>query len=357
MNPLTVSIAMCTYNGARFLQKQLDSFSKQTRLPDEVVVCDDGSTDNTLEILEIWAKTVSFSVRIIRNETNLGYAQNFGKAVSLCTCDVIFFSDQDDIWEPEKIEKMTDIFENEPEICLIVSDGYIIDENDQRQTGGIQETNQLWFYDEPATFCVVHPSLEDCYPQGCASAIRASLKSVFLPVPPHWSHDTWLQVTYHLYADRCGKVISESLFSYRRHSGNTMGGTHDELQRHWERKKRIHHWNMAEQFWAWQPAILEFRKRVEELPNGPIKRETLNRLASNQKHFTRRMRVQRNFLFYGFFWFIELIRGGYCEHIFPFRAAFFDLRRGIFQAMNPINDLQEFILQCQKVTKRFRSQN
>ena len=93
----TVSVALCTYNGERFLQEQLDSIAMQTWTPDEVVVGDDGSSDSTLEILERWKQSVPFSVRIERNERNLGFAKNFESTLSRCTGDVVFLCDQDDV--------------------------------------------------------------------------------------------------------------------------------------------------------------------------------------------------------------------------------------------------------------------
>src|ERR1017187_10286490 len=98
----TVSIAMATYNGEKFLSKQLESFSCQTLMPDELVVCDDGSRDGTLAILEAYAAEAQFPVRIIKNDTNLGYSANFAKATSLCKGEIILFSDQDDIWFDDK---------------------------------------------------------------------------------------------------------------------------------------------------------------------------------------------------------------------------------------------------------------
>ncbi len=94
---LRISIAMCTYNGARFLPEQLASFAAQERLPDELVVCDDGSTDATMEILQDFAATALFEVRVERNPQNLGFVRNFEKTLSLCTGDIVFLSDQDDV--------------------------------------------------------------------------------------------------------------------------------------------------------------------------------------------------------------------------------------------------------------------
>jgi len=98
-----ISIAMGTYNGASFLEKQLDSLKNQTVPPREIVVCDDGSTDTTLAILQTFAKTAPFPVKIIRNDKNLGFADNFLKAASLCEGHLIAFCDQDDIWSAEKL--------------------------------------------------------------------------------------------------------------------------------------------------------------------------------------------------------------------------------------------------------------
>ena len=126
-SPLTISISMCTYNGARFLPEQLDCLANQSRQPDEVVICDDCSSDNTVEILNAWAESVPFSVKVVQNEKNLGYAQNFAKAISLCSSDVIFLSDQDDIWMPDKLEKMTSVFDNRPEAGVVFCDGLCVD--------------------------------------------------------------------------------------------------------------------------------------------------------------------------------------------------------------------------------------
>lgn len=101
--PLRLSVAMCTYNGADFLAEQLNSLRAQSRLPDELVVCDDGSTDATLSILENFSAQASFPVYIHRNPTTLGACKNFIKAIGLCGGDFIALSDQDDIWQPNKL--------------------------------------------------------------------------------------------------------------------------------------------------------------------------------------------------------------------------------------------------------------
>lgn len=339
---LTVSIALCTFNGERFLREQLVSYAAQTVLPDEVVVCDDGSTDGTLEILEEWAETVPFEVRIFRNEQNLGYAQNFGKAVSLCTGDIIFLSDQDDVWMPEKIERMVRVFEEAPEIVLAVSDAFIMDAQGKRQDGSLRELTQLWYFDEPAAFCTQDPRFSDCYPQGCASAFRASLRELFLPIPSRWTHDIWLQVIAPL-AGR-GKVVSEPLFSYRLYSGNTSAfGLFEERKRIWEHKKKIHYWNIPQQYWAWLPMIEQFEKRLSRL-TPEKERRIRRRLRQNAVHFTNRNRIQRNALVFGILVLREVFSGGYFRRPFPLRSLFYDLGLGLRNAADPRKYCDEWIL-------------
>src|SRR4051812_8879073 len=97
---------MATYNGARYLPEQLQSFLCQTVMPDELVVCDDVSTDGTVSIIQEFAKSTAINVRLIVNECNLGFTRNFEQAIQHCTGDVIFFCDQDDVWFCQKIETM-----------------------------------------------------------------------------------------------------------------------------------------------------------------------------------------------------------------------------------------------------------
>src|SRR5215510_13144854 len=98
-----ISIAMCTHNGAPYLAEQLNSILAQTRLPDEVVVCDDCSSDNSRAILESFASKAPFLVSLQFNEQRLGSTKNFEKTIELCQGDVIALCDQDDVWSIEKL--------------------------------------------------------------------------------------------------------------------------------------------------------------------------------------------------------------------------------------------------------------
>ena len=126
---MKISIAMAAFNGAKYLVEQLNSFAHQTRLPDEVVVCDDCSTDTTAEILKVFACTSPFPITVVRNPANLGYTRNFEKAISLCTGDLIFLSDQDDVWYKDKIEKVLTTKNENPHVNVLICDAMYADED------------------------------------------------------------------------------------------------------------------------------------------------------------------------------------------------------------------------------------
>src|SRR5687767_8613501 len=107
---MSVSVALCSYNGAAYIAEQLRSIAEQTLLPEELVICDDGSSDSTVAIIRAFASEAPFKVLLFQNEQKLGVARNFQKALSLCTGDIIAMSDQDDVWMPIKLEKLCGAF-------------------------------------------------------------------------------------------------------------------------------------------------------------------------------------------------------------------------------------------------------
>lgn len=121
------SVALCTYNGENYIRKQIDSILNQTVKVDEIVVCDDGSTDETLSIIESFRENTSVDIRIHRNETNLGVCANFQKAVDLCNGDIIFLSDQDDVWHGDKVETVVGYFNLHHQKQVVFTDGQLID--------------------------------------------------------------------------------------------------------------------------------------------------------------------------------------------------------------------------------------
>lgn len=132
---MRISIALASYNGEQFIREQLDSLAGQTRLPDEVVICDDGSTDRTLKIIEKFRKDAPFPVHIHRNKNNLGFGDNFLKAASLCIGDWIAFCDQDDVWLPQKLGTLENYAINLPADVLLICHKAEIVDSDLQLTG------------------------------------------------------------------------------------------------------------------------------------------------------------------------------------------------------------------------------
>mgnify|MGYP001544540399 CR=1 FL=1 len=199
---------MATYNGARYLREQLDSFSSQTRLPDELVICDDSSTDNTLEIVREFAKKTAFIVRIYSNESRLRYAANFGRAIERCTGDLIILSDQDDVWFPNKIERIEQVFIAAPSTWVIVNDAEITD--DELKDTGLTVAGQMF----TAGLKI------DGLHFGCCMSFRAQLKPVLLPVPNNThGHDSWINKLGQILGVRA--FLPDVLQYYRRHATNS----------------------------------------------------------------------------------------------------------------------------------------
>ena len=121
---MRISVAMAIYNGARFITEQLDSIRLQSLPVDQVILRDDGSSDQTLEIVREYLETYELAPawRITQNGKRLGYAENFRAAVEETDGDYVFFCDQDDIWEPDRVEDMVSEMEKRREILVLGSE-------------------------------------------------------------------------------------------------------------------------------------------------------------------------------------------------------------------------------------------
>lgn len=205
---MKISIALATYNGESYLAKQLESFIWQTRLPDEVVISDDNSTDSTLLILKAFQKNAPFPVRLYSNDENRGFAVNFGRALEICTGNIIIFSDQDDIWLPNKIDVIEKEFDKSGDLMLFVNNAELMD-----------VIGSASGYDLLAQKKGSGRSVEFFGPGNCMS-IRKELASLSLPIPEQkCGHDNWiLRLSFYLNINR--KTVYKCLQHYRRHEGN-----------------------------------------------------------------------------------------------------------------------------------------
>ena len=214
---MTISIAMATYNGGRYIEEQLASFASQTLLPDELVVSDDCSNDDTLAIVERFTRHAPFAVRIRRNAHTLGFGQNFGKAIGLCGGDLIFLSDQDDVWFPEKLGTVSTALDRAPGCFFVINDLEISD-GDLRRTGltGLGQRRALG-------------TGHDSFDFGCCMAFRASIRPLILPIPEVIVHDVWINMVALAADARC--LLESPLQLYRRHGNNTSQSIGNSLSR------------------------------------------------------------------------------------------------------------------------------
>lgn len=220
-----VSIALCTFNGERFLGDQLDSFLVQSRLPNELLVCDDGSSDRTLEVLKDFARRSPFPLKIHRNEANMGFARNFEKAISLCSGDLIFPADQDDVWLPEKIEIMTQRFDSDPELRLVFTNADLVDEDlEPIGTDLYGVAYNANFRESIAAGTLLDLLLKQNHLAGATLAFRRDLLEYLVPFPhniPKMFHDGWIGLIG--VASGGYEFIDLPLIRYRQHDRQLIG--------------------------------------------------------------------------------------------------------------------------------------
>jgi len=222
---MKISVALCTYNGARYVAEQLESIASQTRPPDELVVCDDRSSDATVQILEAFAARAPFPVHIHVNESNLRSTRNFEKAIGLCTGDVIALSDQDDVWLPEKLERTEAILHGRPQVGLVFTDAEVVSEALEPMGYRLWESvkfdaaRQARIRDGDA-FALLFQSY---VVTGATMAFRARFRDLILPIPEgtHWIHDGWIALLVSAVAEVA--FIPEPMLLYRQHSSQQLG--------------------------------------------------------------------------------------------------------------------------------------
>lgn len=219
-----ISIALCTFNGAPYLSEQLDSYLSQTRQPDEVIICDDRSSDHTSSILDNFAKKAPFDTKIIINDSTLGITKNFEKAIRLCTGDVIALSDQDDVWLPNKLHLIENEFIRNKGIQCVFSDAQIVDKNltplnySIWTVAGLSERKLRKILRNGMFPNVLNQYLVT----GCTMAFRSEFRKYGLPIPPSWFHDAWISFMSSCLGEM--KPLPLSLVFYRQHQSNQIGG-------------------------------------------------------------------------------------------------------------------------------------
>jgi glycosyltransferase involved in cell wall biosynthesis len=219
---MDISVAMCTYNGGKFLAEQLSSIREQTKLPHELVICDDGSTDATQRIVHAFALDAPFPVRFFRNQATLGSTRNFEKAINLCAGQAIALCDQDDIWQPNKLERLAGVLDSEPQVGGVCSDAFLMDETSECFPDSLWERRnftprmQAAFQRNSARQLLQYNAAT-----GATFVFRSEFVKQVTPIPPEWVHDAWIAL---LVATQSRvQLVPEKLISYRIHPAQQIG--------------------------------------------------------------------------------------------------------------------------------------
>jgi glycosyltransferase involved in cell wall biosynthesis len=201
-----LSIALATFNGEKHLASLLESFLSQTQPVDEVIICDDGSSDNTIKMLNNFKdKYHNLNIKIFQNHSNLGVAKNFSKAIKLCAGDLIFLADQDDVWEVNKVQVMVSEYIKGTS-SYIISDMKVMDEEGNLKSFVFSE------YLESE-----HLISSSYYMNGCAVLADKHFLLACLPIPFGKAHDVWFGYCARRLKTRL--FLTKPLMRYRVHSG------------------------------------------------------------------------------------------------------------------------------------------
>lgn len=232
----SVSVALCTCNGSRFIAEQIDSICQQTQPAVEIVLRDDASDDDTVaRASEAWERCraqrpeATPELRIAVHARRLGVTNNFASALADCGGDLIALSDQDDRWHPDRLERLVARMDAQPAMLLLHGNARMIDAQGQWLGNTLFEAlgmsdAELRKISEGRAFEVL---LDRNLVTGAATIVRSNLLAAALPIPEHWIHDEWLGAI----AAALGGLDIEQvpLLDYRQHGGNQIGARRESL--------------------------------------------------------------------------------------------------------------------------------
>lgn len=216
-----ISVCMTSYNGSNYIRQQIESIINQIGEYDEIIICDDASTDDTVQIIN---SIKDSRIKLFINSINLGVLRNYSQCLEKAKNDLIFLSDQDDVWMKDKVAKIKCEFSQNPEITLVLSNAIVIDSNGaQVQPSFLKLTDGQYL----GGIRVVDSLIKNKYLGGAIAFKRHMLKYI-LPFPPSLPmHDMWIGIINDIY----GKTfhISKPLIQYRRHGSNVSPYKHKNI--------------------------------------------------------------------------------------------------------------------------------
>lgn len=227
---LTVSVALCTYNGAPFIEQQLRSILTQTVLPQQIVISDDASSDDTLAIvsqvldeLDDGDPARAIAVEILSNAAPLGVVANFQQAMLACWGELIALSDQDDVWHPDRLAVAVARFDKSESLMLVHADARLIDATGNPLGHSLFDALGISAGEraEAAAGDELAVLLRRNLVTGASTMVRRRVLDAAVPFAPLWVHDEWLAVI--ATSIGTGELIDTELVDYRQHGGNQIG--------------------------------------------------------------------------------------------------------------------------------------
>lgn len=280
-----LSVALCTYNGAQHLPALLDSLAGQKRLPDELLVWDDGSSDITQELIAAFAERAPFVVRWHRQEKRLGPAANFVAAAQHARGEWIAFCDQDDVWQPDKLVRALDASQEYSDTAAVFCNARLIDVNGRplgrtlwQHVAFTPREQTILSTGAPWHIFVRHPVVS-----GAGLVIHARVRDRLAPIADYWMHDAWAA----LVAAASGPVVSiaESLFDYRQHEANVIGARPRTLPDLWE---TFHSLDRASYLQTECQRWEALATRLASLPESRFRQATVDAVTAKLEHLVRR---------------------------------------------------------------------
>lgn len=273
-----ISVCMGIYNGENYIEEQLLSILQQSRQPDEVILCDDNSTDGTIELVQRFIEENKLQEKwhLSRNEENKGYPGNFYYAMSLCTGEIVFLADQDDIWHKEKIEKMTQVMELHPEAKAIcckfgLIDGEGKDIHTVMSPAKTKGTGQL------RTISIADVFYKCEWP-GMVMAYRNEWYRTCVAMQPgsRIPHDFLISA---LAAEEDGFLQMDEELAYHRRHQNNAGGEEHRLARLLNKKRKM-------------KEVSDYLGHLENFEQERVLRTEKGRKALDEKHRSMRERYE-----------------------------------------------------------------
>lgn len=222
----SISVALCTHNGATYIEEQLVSILEQVPAPEQLVVSDDASSDETIaRVREVAGRYPAVVLTVFENTAPLGVTKNFEQAIRACSGDLIALSDQDDVWHPGRLALFVAGFAAQPAVALLHSDARLVDAAGQTlghtlaEALGVSAGEVASIHNGDAFSTLLRRNVVT----GACTVFRRSLVEFAAPFPPSWVHDEWLGMIAAAVATT--DFIEQPTIDYRQHGANQIGAT------------------------------------------------------------------------------------------------------------------------------------